>query len=171
MIIADDLRPELGCYGCAHMQTPHIDAFARDAVTFMHAYVSVAWCSPSRTAFLTSRLPDTSRVWSVEPSEYWRQRGGNFSTLPQYFRKAGFLTLGIGKVQPWALNRGSAREFKPKRNNSVHRHLSDHIYSLSTSVYQSGCACLAFTRSGFVCVQIFHPGAASGNNDIKSTLG
>ena len=68
-LVADDLRPELGCYGCSGMRTPHLDALAADAVVFDRAYVSVAWCSPSRTAFLTSRKPDTSRVWSVEPAE------------------------------------------------------------------------------------------------------
>ena len=61
---------------------------------------AVAWCCPSRTALLTSRRPDTSRVWSVVPDEYWRERtpGGNFSTLPQVFVEAGFLTLGVGKI-------------------------------------------------------------------------
>jgi arylsulfatase A-like enzyme len=98
LIVADDMRPELGCYGCAHMKTPHIDALAADAVTFTAAYVAVAWCSPSRTALLVSRRPDTSRTWSVSPSEYWRQRGGNFTTLPQLFKSQGFETLGCGKV-------------------------------------------------------------------------
>jgi hypothetical protein len=100
-VMADDLRPELGAYGCAHMITPHLDAFAADPATtvFTRAYVSVAWCSPSRTAILTSRRPDTSMTWSVTPHEYWRQRGGNFTTLPQYFRdELGYLTLGIGKL-------------------------------------------------------------------------
>ena len=55
-------------------------------------------CSPSRTAILTSRRPDSSRTWSVKPSEYWRDRGGNFSTLPQFFRERGYLSLGIGKI-------------------------------------------------------------------------
>lgn len=58
----------------------------------------MAWCSPSRTALLTSRRPDTSRTWSVVPTEYWRDRGGNFSTLPQYFKERGYLTLGLGKI-------------------------------------------------------------------------
>jgi hypothetical protein len=80
------------------MHTPHIDALAADSVTFTGAYVAVAWCSPSRTALLTSRRPDTSRTWSVNPAEYWRQRGGNFTTLPQLFKEAGFQTLGVGKI-------------------------------------------------------------------------
>lgn len=98
MIAIDDMRPELGCYDCKHMKTPHMDALAADAMVFDNAYVAVAWCSPSRTALLTSRRPDTTRTWSVLPQEYWRDRGGNFTTLPQYFRERGYLTLGIGKI-------------------------------------------------------------------------
>lgn len=29
---------------------------------------------------------------------YWRDRGGNFTTLPQYFREHGYLTIGSGKI-------------------------------------------------------------------------
>ena len=92
------LPQELGAYGCEHMHTPHLDALAADSVTFTRAYVAVPWCSPSRTALLTSRRPDTSRTWSVNPAEYWRQRGGNFTTLPQFFKDAGYRTLGVGKI-------------------------------------------------------------------------
>lgn len=98
MIAIDDMRPELGSYGCDHMHTPNMDALAADSLSFDNAYVAVAWCSPSRTALLTSRRPDTTMTWSVIPQEYWRERGGNFSTLPQYFREHGYLTLGVGKI-------------------------------------------------------------------------
>jgi hypothetical protein len=70
MIAIDDLRPELegNAYGCRHMKTPHFAEFAADAVVFDHAYVAVAWCSPSRTALLTSRRPDSTRTsrWQSE---------------------------------------------------------------------------------------------------------
>jgi len=96
--LVDDLRPELGCYGCEYMKTPHIDGLAAESVVFDNMYVSLALCSPSRTAFLTSRRPDTSRVWEISNSEYWRRSGGNFTTLPQYFKESGYLTIGVGKT-------------------------------------------------------------------------
>ena len=68
---------------CRPQSTPNMDALAAKSVRFDNAYVAVAWCSPSRTALLTSRRPDTTRTWSVVPEEYWRERGGNFTTLPQ----------------------------------------------------------------------------------------
>merc|ERR1719253_351305 len=98
MIAIDDMRPEMGAYGCPHMHTPGMDALAKESLVFDNAYVAVAWCSPSRTALLTSRRPDTTKTWSVVPSEYWRERGGNFTTLPQYFKESGYLTMGVGKI-------------------------------------------------------------------------
>ena len=32
MILVDDLKPALGCYGDSHAKTPHLDALAREAV-------------------------------------------------------------------------------------------------------------------------------------------
>ncbi|XP_046552842.1 iduronate 2-sulfatase-like [Haliotis rubra] len=78
------------------MHTPNIDALAARSLLLKRAYVSVAVCSPSRTALLTSRRPDTSHIWSIGP--YFRQYGGNFTTLPQYFKQNGYRTIGMGKV-------------------------------------------------------------------------
>ena len=30
--------------------------------------------------------------------EYWRTEGGNFSSLPQYFKDQGYLSIGMGKI-------------------------------------------------------------------------
>ena len=98
MIPIDDMRPELGSYGCAHMDTPNMDALATESLIFDNAYVAVAWCSPSRTALLTGRRPDATRTWSVVPTEFWRERGGNFTTLTQHFKERGYLTLAVGKI-------------------------------------------------------------------------
>lgn len=98
MIAVDDLRPELQSYGCNYMKTPNLDALAADSLVFDHMYTGLALCAPSRTIFLTSRRPDTSRVYTISPAEYWRRSGGNFTSLPQYFKEAGYLTIGTGKI-------------------------------------------------------------------------
>lgn len=41
MVIVDDLRPALGCYGDAKAITPNIDKLAEDAIRFTHAYAQV----------------------------------------------------------------------------------------------------------------------------------
>jgi hypothetical protein len=52
-----------------HVITPNIAKLAKTSVVFERAYVSVALCMPSRTALLTSRRPDTSRSWTIEPDQ------------------------------------------------------------------------------------------------------
>lgn len=49
MVAVDDMRPELGAYGCGHMKTPHFDAFAQDAVVFDSAYVPRSPVPPACT--------------------------------------------------------------------------------------------------------------------------
>ena len=81
-----------------HVITPNIARLAAKSIVFERAYVSVALCMPSRTALLTSRRPDTSKSWTIEHDQYWRLSGGNFTTLPQVFKNAGYRTIGMGKV-------------------------------------------------------------------------
>ncbi|XP_067667595.1 iduronate 2-sulfatase-like [Haliotis asinina] len=102
--VADDMRPNIGAYdgpdfpSPVHpkMHTPNFDALAARSLLLKRAYVSVALCNPSRTALLTSRRPDTSHIWSN--GLYFRRYGGNFTTLPEYFKQNGYRTIGMGKV-------------------------------------------------------------------------
>ena len=93
------MRNEQGFYGCDYMHTPHMDALAAKSMVMEHMYTGIALCAPSRTILLTGRRPDTSRVWTITGREYWRVSGGNFTTLPQYFKDtAGYVSLGTGKI-------------------------------------------------------------------------
>ncbi|KAH6936620.1 hypothetical protein HPB50_020344 [Hyalomma asiaticum] len=56
-----------------------------------------ALCGPSRTSFLTSRRPDTLRVYENH-CHYWRHTVGNFTTIPQYFKENGYHTVSVGKI-------------------------------------------------------------------------
>ncbi|XP_047500365.1 iduronate 2-sulfatase-like isoform X1 [Penaeus chinensis] len=96
LIVVDDLRPSLGCYGDPVAVTPNIDALARQGVLFTKAFAQQALCGPSRTSFLTSRRPDTTRLYDVH--SYWRHHAGNFTTLPQYFKEHGYHTVSAGKI-------------------------------------------------------------------------
>jgi iduronate 2-sulfatase len=86
------------------MHTPNFDKFATEALVFDNAYTNFAICSPSRNSFMSGRAPDETRVWNFRQD--FRQaglsRGGvagaDWVTLPQYFKEAGYLTLGHGKI-------------------------------------------------------------------------
>ena len=41
-LMADDLRPELGCYGAGHVISPNIDRLAKRGRMFEHAYCQQA---------------------------------------------------------------------------------------------------------------------------------
>ena len=43
-IMADDMRPELGCYGVKEIKTPNIDRLASEGVVFRNAYCNVPPC-------------------------------------------------------------------------------------------------------------------------------
>lgn len=93
LIVVDDLRPELKCYGKNHMKTPNIDKLASEGILFTMAYCQVASCLPSRQSFLTGLIPN-----EIFLKEYFRIKMPNLVTLPQYFKNHGYLTESIGKV-------------------------------------------------------------------------
>ena len=97
-IVSDDLRPALGSYGDAVVKTPNLDKLAQRSVRFTTAAAQQAVCAPSRTSFLTGRRPDTTKLLSNKKATYWRDNAGNFTSLPQHFKDAGYVTLSAGKI-------------------------------------------------------------------------
>ncbi len=62
LIAIDDLRPELGCYGDAHIHSSNIDALAATGRMFARAYCQQAVCNPSRSSLMTGLRPDSIGV-------------------------------------------------------------------------------------------------------------
>src|SRR5437867_898810 len=57
-ITIDTLRADhLGCYGYGRIQSPNIDALARSAARFTHAYTPVPITLPAHTAMFTGSFP------------------------------------------------------------------------------------------------------------------
>ncbi|MCJ7579611.1 MAG: sulfatase [Candidatus Aminicenantes bacterium] len=96
LIMVDDLRPELGCYGVDQIHTPHIDRFAQRGLVFNRAYCPQAICNPTRASLLTGMRPDSLRVW--DNNTHFRKKYPGIMTLPQIFKMHGYQTISVGKV-------------------------------------------------------------------------
>ncbi|EHH61295.1 hypothetical protein EGM_19277, partial [Macaca fascicularis] len=78
------------------VKAPNTDQLASHSRLFQNAFAQQAVCAPSRVSFLTGRRPDTTRLYDF--NSYWRVHAGNFSTIPQYFKENGYVTMSVGKV-------------------------------------------------------------------------
>ena len=52
-LIADNIGPDLGCYGAPLVRTPHLDRLAATGMRYTAAFSTVPICAPSRSAFVT----------------------------------------------------------------------------------------------------------------------
>lgn len=95
-IAVDDLRPELGCYGAAHMKTPHIDRLAASGMLFELAYCQVAVCNPSRSSILSGTRPDTTGV--LDNQHFMRPNMPDVISLPQHFKNHDYTSVSLGKI-------------------------------------------------------------------------
>ena len=94
-IMADDLRPELGCYGSVAV-TPHLDALARRGMLFQRAYCQQALCNPSRSSMLTGLRPGTLGLYVN--GTHFRELKAEATTLPWWMKEHGYTTRCVGKI-------------------------------------------------------------------------
>lgn len=102
LFLADDLGyGDLGCFGHPIIQTPNLDAFAKQGVRLTQCYSASAVCSPSRSALLTGRTPHRNGVftWIAEGAPVHLRTSE--ITLPSLLKQAGYATCHSGK---WHLN-------------------------------------------------------------------
>ncbi|MFT5127376.1 MAG: iduronate 2-sulfatase [Rhodothermales bacterium] len=95
-IAVDDLRPELGCYGAAHMKTPEIDGLAKSGLLFERAYCQQAVCGPSRISIMTGLRPDSTKIYSLDQA--LDKELPDTRTLAQHFKEGGYKTISLGKI-------------------------------------------------------------------------
>jgi iduronate 2-sulfatase len=96
LVMCDDLRCALACYGDTTASTPNIDRLAARGVRFDRAYCQFPLCNPSRASMLTGRRPSRTRV--VDNKLHFRDVDPGALTLPEAFRRAGRRVERIGKL-------------------------------------------------------------------------
>jgi arylsulfatase A-like enzyme len=112
-IVCEDMSPHLSCFGEKVIQTPNLDALAKDGVIYTNVYTVAGVCAPSRHGIITGMYPMsngadnmrnyqagvrgseqvTSRVlpsYSVVPPPYVK-------CFPEYLRKEGYYTTNNAK--------------------------------------------------------------------------
>jgi len=112
ILLADDLGyGDLSCYGSKEISTPRLDQMARDGTRFTDFYVAAPFCSPSRAALLTGRLPARCGVpYVLFPAEHTGLPPDEI-TIAKLLKDHGYATACIGK---WHL--GWDKPFRPQNH-------------------------------------------------------
>ncbi|MEM9161372.1 MAG: sulfatase-like hydrolase/transferase, partial [Verrucomicrobiota bacterium] len=97
-ISVDDLNDWIGCLeGHPQALTPNMDRLAERGVLFSNAHCAAPACNPSRAAVFSGMMPDKTGVWSNNTEAIDRAMPEAL-LLSQAFEKAGYATLGTGKL-------------------------------------------------------------------------
>jgi N-sulfoglucosamine sulfohydrolase len=93
LFLADDISwNDLGCYGHPTIQTPNIDALAKNGMRFNQAYLTISSCSPSRCSLITGRYPHNTGA-----PELHTQLPAGQPLFPKLLRDSGYHTVLSGK--------------------------------------------------------------------------
>jgi arylsulfatase A-like enzyme len=108
--LVDDLGwRDLGCYGSSFYETPNIDRFAEQGVSFTQAYATCHVCSPTRASIMTGKYPARLQLtdWLPGRREFPFQKLKNAEihqhlpleeiTIAEALKAHGYRTAHIGK--------------------------------------------------------------------------
>ncbi len=96
LILVDDLKPALGCYGDPAARTPNMDRLAGRGTRFDMAYCNQAVCAPSRFTLMLGAHSTSTGLYGL--GSQLRQIVPDAVTMPQHFAKHGYRTESLGKV-------------------------------------------------------------------------
>ncbi len=96
LILVDDLKPILGCYGDRVAKTPNIDRFAERSLRFDLAFCNQAVCAPSRFTLMLGSHSTSTGLYGL--GSQLRTKLPDAVTLPQYFTSHGYRVEGLGKI-------------------------------------------------------------------------
>jgi arylsulfatase A-like enzyme len=99
-IAVDDLNDWIGCLGGnPDTKTPNMDRLAARGMLFANTCCAAPACIPSRSALMTGVKPADSGLYSNMNGEFRQFLDlKKAETIPQYFARYGYYTIGAGKV-------------------------------------------------------------------------
>jgi len=109
-LIAEDIGPDLACYGNRDARTPHLDKLASEGGLYRRVFSTAPVCSPSRSAFCTG-------MWQIAfGAHHHRSHRGDNYRLPagvrlitDRMREAGYFTANVVEFPPEAGFRGAGK--------------------------------------------------------------
>ncbi len=99
-IYVEDISPDIGAYGNALANTPHLDEMARQGVRYTNTIMPSPVCSPSRSAMITGVMSTTIGMHNHHSSRTEASAirlSDTITTIPELFKKAGYYTFNSGK--------------------------------------------------------------------------
>lgn len=115
LVMADDLRPEMGCYGVKDIHTPNFDRFAGTAMRFDNAFCNAPVSGASRASLLTGMYPKY-------PTRF-----------VDYTCKASVDAPSAIPVSGWLTSHG----YHTVSNGKIMHHIDDHADSWSEAPWRS----------------------------------
>ncbi len=95
-LIAENMGPDLACYGHPLVQSPNLDRLAAGGMRYARAFSTAPVCSSSRSAFMTGMYQT-----AIGAHNHRSHRGDHFRLprgvrpLPQWLHSAGYYTANI----------------------------------------------------------------------------
>lgn len=92
-IIAEDLSPDLTCYGYEGIHTPNLDQLAARGVRFEKAFTTAPVCAPSRTALAVGTYQTAINAHHMRyPNELKNELPEGVIPINEVFRRHGYQT-------------------------------------------------------------------------------
>jgi arylsulfatase A-like enzyme len=106
-LTAEDMGPQLGCYGYPLVRTPNLDRLASEGARFTRGFMTAPVCSPSRSAFNTGMYQTTIGA------HHHRSHRGDGYRLPEgvrlitdHLRGQGYFTANVRTAAPGVTGTG-----------------------------------------------------------------
>jgi arylsulfatase A-like enzyme len=137
-ILADDLGyGDVGCFGQKLIQTPNLDAMAKQGMRFTQFYAGTSVCAPSRSAFMTGQHTGHTPIRgnrSVQPEGQWPIPDSAI-TVAEIMKKGGYVTGDFGKwgLGPVAssgdpIKQGFDKFYGYNCQSKAHNYYPDHLW-------------------------------------------
>lgn len=94
-LTSEDMSADLGAYGDAYAETPHIDGLARQGVTYTNAFATAPVCSPARFTLLTGIYATTAGTQGLRSKA---PIPDDITGFPAYLRELGYYTTNNVKT-------------------------------------------------------------------------